>query len=152
MSIKSELQTLQQKFGELLRVEDAVDWARRHPSSALHSALEWDNEKAGEEYRCWQMRQLIRVNIINEVGKRQTVSLTIDRVSGGGYRDIIEVMQTPHLRDIMLADALNELTRIQKKYAEIKELARVWQEVDNVVRKQSRRKPPQKQTSKSLSL
>ena len=132
MSIESELKMIQKQNGGLLLVEDGVAWAKAHPKSELHSALEWDDKKAGHEYRIWQVRRLISIHIKNEVGVRTTVSLTIDRNNGGGYRDVSDVMKRPNLREVMLSDALDELERIQKKYDGIVELARVWEEADRV--------------------
>ena len=45
---------------------DLVDWAEDHPKSALHSQFEWNDEKAGREYRLLQARRII-VTITVEV-------------------------------------------------------------------------------------
>jgi len=138
-AIKNELQALQQQApGGLLQVETVVTWAAEHPASALHNALEWDDAVGGHQWRCFQVRQLIAINIRNEEGVREFVSLTIDRTRpGGGYRDLNTVMATPRLQRVLLQDALAELERVEQRYATVIELARVWGEI----RKARRRHP-----------
>lgn len=133
MSIKSELLSLQHSDPQnTLHVADAVRWARENPTSLLHGALEWDDRVAAEAHRFSQVRQLIAVHVLNDEGAPMVVSLSIDRKAGGGYRDITDVGARPDLRQIMLADALNELERVRVKYERVQELASVWDEADRI--------------------
>lgn len=129
MTIREELEALKGNK-PFIDPKSAEDWAREHPDSALHGALEWDNEKAGHQYRLYQIRRLIAVHITDEQGERKFVSLSIDRVKGGGYREVEEVIADPVLADVMLADALADVKRARKRYARVKALAGVWSEVD----------------------
>ena len=131
MTIKQELIELQQGADGLLQVEAAVEWAAENTDSALHKSLEWDNEVAGHEWRCHQVRRLIAIHVVNDDGVRQMVSLTIDR-RDGGYRNLNAVMDAPDLRTVLLNDALAELDRVQKRYEAVSELAKVWQETAQV--------------------
>lgn len=140
MTIRSELIELQQQAGGLLQVETAVEWATRNPDSALHKTLEWDNDVAGHEWRCQQIRRLIAIHVVNDTGVRQMVSLTIDRVEGG-YRDLDVVMAAPDLRSVLLSDALDELERVQRRYEKITELSSVWGEVERVRQTKPSRRP-----------
>lgn len=100
MSIRSELLRIQQADpGHVLYPRDVVEWARDNPDSALYRALEWDNQRAADAHRLWQVRQIITLHIVNEIREPQMVSLTIDRVGDGGYRSISDVIQVPDLRD-----------------------------------------------------
>lgn len=116
--------------GELLNPAAVVDWAQEHRDSALHKCFEWDDSAAGRQYRIWQARSLIALHVVNVKGERKSVSLSIDRKGGGGYRDIDDVMRDPGLRNVMLQDALLELRRVKLKYQSVKELARVFDEID----------------------
>jgi hypothetical protein len=140
VSIESEL--LQIKGDkEMLIVEDAHEWAKSHPTSDLHKQLEWDDNKAGYEYRLWQIRRLVALHITYENGDRKFVSLVPDRSrSGGGYRDVDDVLRDRMLHEIMLADALRELERVQKQYDRLKQLKPVWREVSKVRRRQTKGK------------
>lgn len=116
------------------------DWTQHHPRSDLHRALEWDDKKAGYQYRLWQIRSLIAIHVITPERRREMISLSVDRVMpGGGYRTITSVMQSQTLRDVALADALAELERVQKKYEYLSELAGVWAAAQNVKRKEVRK-------------
>lgn len=123
---------------ELLLPLDVVEWAKQHKDSALHQQFEWDNKAAGHQYRLWQARQLIALHIVTGEGERRSVSLSIDRRKGG-YRDVEDVMRAPALREIMLNDALAELKRVKFRYSAVKELARVFEEIDRVDKAQSER-------------
>ena len=142
MTIKDELIMLQEKSHGFLRAQTAVDWARDNPDSALHSALDWDDANAANEHRLWQIRQLIRVNVVDKKGVPQLISLSIDRTEpGGGYRKLDDVLSTPDLRSVLLRDALNELDRVQQKYESISELVQVWEAKDVVKKKRGKEGP-----------
>jgi hypothetical protein len=133
-TIREELLALQtQSPDKILYPREALEWARAHKASALYSALEWDNRQAAESWRLQQIRQLITLHITYADGSPQVISLSIDRVDGGGYRQITDVMKIPNLRKIALMDALRDLERIRLKYQHLEELVFVWQAVDGVV-------------------
>lgn len=147
MSIRDELLSLERDG--VLVAEEAVSWAADHPSSDLHKALEWDNKKAGHEYRLEQMRKLIRIHIVNDEGIRQVVSLSIDRTKeGGGYRPLDTVIATPSMRIVLLDDALKELDRLRAKYSMLSELARVWDETEKA--KKARLRKTAKETKRGV--
>lgn len=137
IQVRDELLALRDNKG-LINVRRTVQWARKHKSSALHAQLNWDDESAGEDWRCHQVRQLIALHITRVAGERQFISLSIDRNSGrgnghvGGYRALVDVMKKPDLRAIMLQDALTELERVRTKYDGIAELNKVWEEAAKV--------------------
>lgn len=146
MTIRSELQELKKRYGEMVRVEDIHKWAQRHENSALHKSLEWDDAKAGYLYRLDQIRHLIAVHIVDRSGTRMMVSLSIDRVNpGGGYRDVNDVLRHENFREIMLQDALLDLERVQHKYETLKELASVWEAAKGI---KSKLKAKQKRRGK----
>lgn len=144
MSIESELLAIKGNK-EMLLAEDVIAWARSHPKSKLHQAIEWDDRKAADEHRLWQARRLIALHITFEDGERKFVSLSVDRTrDGGGYRDIDDVVRDKMLHEIMLADALNELQRVQLKYERLKQLKPVWREVARLKRKADHREEQRK--------
>lgn len=141
MSIESELLEIKGD-NELLIVEDVHTWATRHKKSLLAKELEWDDEKAGYQFRLWQIRRLIALHIsFEDDGERRMVSLTIDRTKpGGGYRDLDEVLKSKSLHAILLNDALSDLDRLKKKYERLKDLEPVWKAVGGVLRRHKGRK------------
>lgn len=128
MTIKEELLEIKGD-NDLLYPGDVVDWASKHPQSDLHSRFEWNNEKAGAAYRLWQARELITIHIRTEQGEPEMVSLSIDRKQDGGYRSIKDVVDNVELRDVMLSDAMKELSRVRSKYGTLRKLAGVWREI-----------------------
>lgn len=147
MSIRSELLSIQHACPDgVLHASDVVAWAKENAESALHSAIEWNNKKAADAHRLWQVRQLIQLHVVTEDGAPQLVSLSIDRKVGGGYRSVSDVVEKPDLRAILLQDALDELERVQAKYQRVEALATVWQEAETVrARSGSRRRSKTKE-------
>ena len=135
----AELKKLAQDNGGLLQPEIVVE-AARPKSSPLHSRFEWDDSVAGQQYRIWQARQLIRVSVEVITGSEEPmnvfVSLTPDRAKeSGGYRVMTHVLSRKEMREQMLSDALAELQCFREKYARLKELAGVFEAIKKVNRK-----------------
>lgn len=143
MSIQQELIEIKGNR-DILTAEDVVEWARSHPDSELHNAPEfcgWNLKKSAYEHWLWAARRLIALNITYEDGTRKFVSLSIDRTrDGGGYRDVDDVLREKGLHEIMMADALRELERVQAKYDRLTKLQPVWAEVEKIRKSQPKRK------------
>jgi hypothetical protein len=137
MTIRDEILALKDSDG-LIVPAVVLEWARRHQRSALHQAINWDVNFCVEQYLLLQVRNLITLNIRDERKAPEMISLSIDRrAEDGGYREIAEVLAVPRLRRIMLEDALHELDLLRRRFAELTELAPVWEAVERV-----RRPPP----------
>jgi hypothetical protein len=131
-----ELRRIAKVNNGLLRPENIIQEAESE-ESPLHGCFCWDDTRAAREYRLWQARELIRVVVEvipqSKVEQRVFVSLSTDRKeAGGGYRVLSHVMTDVDQRRQLLADALNELETIQAKYANLKELAKVFSAVQQV--------------------
>lgn len=137
--IRHELLALQEASTDgLLHAERVVEWARENPESALHRAIQWDDVKAADEYRLWQVRRLIALNVVSGDGAPLVVSLSIDRNDGGGYRSISDVAKSKPLMEIMLDDALRELERVKARYARVRALSDLWSKVDEALEQRRR--------------
>lgn len=124
--------------GGRLFPQRVVRWARENPESALHGCFEWDNGKAAEAYRIWQARKLIvsvQIEYPDEVKRQVWVSPLPSR--GQGYRRLVDVLSEEETRAQFLMQALDELERLYSRYADLHELAGVWQAVKLVRRKVS---------------
>ncbi len=151
MTVRDELLALQNADG-LIVPREVHDWAKTHPRSDLHQRLQWDDAKAGYQYRLNQIMHLIVLNITTADLKPEFLSLSIDRVNGtgGGYRSIVDVVQVPQLREVMLDDALAELERVRRKYEYLKALAPVWAAAARVRKNKKRTKHGQKEVRLSM--
>jgi len=136
--IQKELEAIRKANHGMISPEKVVEFAS-NPDTALHGKFTWDNGKAAHEYRLWQARTLIRVQVAYlpqspGVPVRAFVSLSTERNSKtGGYRPIQFVLKTKPLREQMLIDALAELEAIRRKYSTLKALAPVFAAMDNVI-------------------
>lgn len=135
-AIRRELESIRKRRKGLLRPADVVEFAK-NPKTALHGCFTWDDTKAAMEYRLWQAREIIRVQLTVIEGQRRSirayVSLQEDRKRpGGGYDTIVRVMSTEDRREALLREALQELNRLRAKYRQLKELAPVFDAMSNV--------------------
>ena len=126
--LKSEMEYLRKKFG--LMPEPMLDWAKKNPKSALHARLEWNDTEAGRAYRIWQIRDLmihvlVEKSPVDGVFRRIYVSPMQMRGDKGGYQPLIEVLGREDLREMFLAQALDELERVCSRYTDLCELAGV---------------------------
>jgi len=145
--IQKELEAIRKANHGMISPEKVVEFAS-NPDTALHGKFTWDNGKAAHEYRLWQARTLIRVQVAYlpqspGVPVRAFVSLSTERNSKtGGYRPIQFVLKTKPLREQMLIDALAELEAIRRKYSTLKALAPVFAAMDNVIALSSAKAKP----------
>lgn len=134
MTVSRELRKIKKGNGGFLDPQKVVNYAR-NPATALHSKFTWDDAKAAEEYRIWQARQIIRLEliVIEETNEpvRAYVSLQIDR-TGGGYRAIRDVMRDPELRGQLLDEAKADMILFRRKYGMLISLAKIFEEMDKI--------------------
>ena len=130
--VSTELKRIAAENGGVLRREDVVREAEAK-ASPLHSYFEWDDTEAAHKWRLEQAGQLIRVTVeyISDgemtVPFRTFVSLTSDRkLPGGGYRATVSVMNAPDKQAQLLRDALFDLESFQRKYGNLRALARLF--------------------------
>jgi hypothetical protein len=138
--IIAELERIKLRDGMLLRrriVKEA-----KNLKNPLHKAgFTWSIHRAAEEHWLEQAGQLIReVEIYvefegKEIQARRFISLSVDRIRGGGYRGLIEVMKNPSMRKMMVEDALADLERFERRYNNLKEFTELFR-VSREIRKQ----------------
>jgi len=97
--------------------------------SPLHNQFEWNDRKAGQEYRLWQGRQLLRritVNIEDKsVREYQNITIEIEEGKEQGYYSLYTVMSNKDLKVKMMRQILKELGRMEQKYSTYKELSKM---------------------------
>lgn len=120
----------------LLHPEKAVAWARQHRESEIYKHLEWNDGLAAEQYRVEQVRQVIRVVVINSSETDQTVrayiSTPTDRVTGGGYRQMNDALM--RARQELINEALKTLENFGNRYAHLPELDTLFSRISEGVR------------------
>jgi len=155
LTVSEELLFLKDTNGGLLDPAKVVDYAR-NPDTALHTRFEWDDSKAAEDYRLWQARKIISLELvvirqnIGEVAQivvnleertnkdkpvRAFVSLKQDRRGDEacGYRSIYDVLSDEGLRKQLLDEARGDMRMFKKKYDTLNELAKVFSAMEEVL-------------------
>jgi hypothetical protein len=130
-----ELDRLRETNDGLLLPSAVVQFAKNE-ATALHAFFDWDDSDAANQWRLEQARRVIRlsVTVITEEMPpiRAMVSLTSDRKAGGGYRSLYDILDCTTLRSQMVVDALAELNVFKRKYSQLKQLAPIWDAIEQV--------------------
>lgn len=138
-TISDELESIRRSNNGLLDPVLVVDYARDE-NTLLHNKFEWDDTVAGDQYRIWQARRIIRLELTvigNTKGNGQMrtyVSLIADRRSENerGYRSLIEVLSDEELKLQLLEEAKADMLLFKRKYRMLVELAEVFEAMDRV--------------------
>jgi hypothetical protein len=128
-----------------ITARELVD-AARDPESPLHSQFEWDDSKAGEQYRIWQARRILATiqvfDVRTESARPAFISLASDRLKPeGGYRWMQDVLSSKEGRQEAIETALADLKALKFRYEHIRELASVWTEVARIEKKHLKKAP-----------
>lgn len=121
-SMKEErkfLEALAKQSGGVLLVDEVLD-AARDPQCILHKHFQWDDTKAAESFRKMQARQLIQKCVVTiekapDVQIRAFVSMAADKVTGGGYRMMVDVLSDDDLKGQLLHEMQVTLVKWKKQ-------------------------------------
>lgn len=122
----------------LLMPQDVVN-AASDEENPLHDEFEWDDKKAGNEYRLWQAREVIcKVKVImgeqKKVEVRMYVNMSSTRNEGGGYQPTANILTDKDLARRALIDLLEEMDRLRIKYQHIESVVlrtkAIWKAVE----------------------
>ena len=134
-SVINELITLSKE--NKLNARNVVDLAK-NKDNPLHNFFEWDNSKAGEQYRLHQARILIgNVEVIvGQKAVRAFENVNIDVESGKAenryYLPITEIISNKTLKMQVLTSALSHLNYWKDKYGRYKEVKPIVKAIDKV--------------------
>ena len=135
----AEIEKIYNDNGGLVDPAMVVETAKDE-SNPLHDYFQWDNNKAANQYRLWQARNLIQeIRVVKIPGQERTirafVSLERDR-GNGGYRKVVDVLSNKQLHAEMLREALEQLEIFKRKYQDLAELTPVFEAIKKVTRKE----------------
>lgn len=113
-TVRDALAAIARKNKDRLEAAKVVE-AAKSPSSPLHSRFEWDNTKAGHEYRLAQARKLIRVfEIVTRKTKLTpvTIEVTTERrplpewtpMISHGYERTADVLAGSKRKEVLAAE------------------------------------------------
>lgn len=134
-----------ERLGEDVTPQELVDVAS-HPDSMIHRAFEWDDTSAARKYRLAQASRMMRCLDVVEVHVEHLPGddahpreITIHRpamlavgntVGASCYATTAVVMRDVALRNQVLADALGHFRGLRRRYAHLRELARIFRAID----------------------
>ena len=120
---------------------NVVEFAR-NKKTLLHSKFQWDNDKAAEQFRLWQARRIISLELTvidNKSEEPEEVrmfwSLEEDRTPEKGYRVIKDILSSEELTEKLLRQALDELTIFENKYRQLEALSTVFTAISSLKEK-----------------
>lgn len=127
---KVEFDRIYDKYG-VLTTKDIVDESRDE-SAALHKCFEWNNEIAAEKYRQKQAGDMIRclVSVVKHDDSDVPIAVRAIVKTNEKYEPITVTMRSEEKTAVLLMDALNDIDRFKKKYAELSDLSAVFNAMD----------------------
>lgn len=139
--IKAELESIRKRNGGRLTPASVLQFAEARRKSAIYAAIEkaglWDDAAAAAKARLFFCQHLIiraKVLLLTN-GKpkpyRAYVSVLSGR-GGGEYDSTFELMQSEDGREAILETAMAELRAFKRKYSMLKELAPVFESINDV--------------------
>ena len=138
--VGKELEKLKKKNGDVT-ARAFVD-AARSEKSPLHKLLEWDDKKAAEKYRLSQATEIICHLAIEcedmeePITVRAYMNVADDADNPtrrtGSFIDTQSAFENEETRGLILRCAIRELTEIRQKYANLQELATIFEAIDKV--------------------
>lgn len=115
----------------------------KDPNHPLHKCLEWNDKKAGHEYRLYQIRNIVNCVTVEIEGRTITAFPDVrlskedtDSTSPIPSRianiTIEEVLSDPDLRRRKANMILNQLIRLRREHQAFTELSVIWRAIDEV--------------------
>jgi hypothetical protein len=117
-----------------------VDEARSE-DSPLHPLFQWDDSQAADLYRRQQARRVInsiRIAPMDDDGEDVSLPAFVSVVkidedgASRGYKSILAVVEEPDELAQVLAEAVQSLKSIRRRYANLKQLAPVFRAIDQL--------------------
>ena len=146
--VYSFFESVREKNSGELDIDFAVE-ASRDKKSPLHNELEWDDKKAGHEYRKNQIRyyvrsiEVVRDDIIHPV--RAYESIQVERIvepddknrqkHRSVFRSTEEILSDEDGRAQLLTRAIRDAVSFKRRYAALSELSKIITVIDSEVEK-----------------
>lgn len=107
--------------------------ANRPEDAPLHRAFEWNDTKAAESWREHQARHIINcLEVVVEEKPPVRAYFSIS-TKEPGYEHIDVILRHQDTREMLLRTALAELTAFKKKYAQLDELCKIFEAIDETI-------------------
>lgn len=136
--VGQEFEKIEKKYGEVTR-ENVLESATPE-DSPMHSIFEWDDSVAAHNYRLTQATKLIlNLHCEVETPKKEPIKVNayynVSENKSGSFINVESAFSNPDTKEIVLKRALDELEAFKAKYKELKELAKIFDAIDELVEK-----------------
>lgn len=124
-----------ENIGDNIRPEQVLEKGRDE-TTELHKCFEWDDEKAAEQYRLRQARQImenikfITVNPTQEDSEPKEIRLYYHVPDTPGYTKTTYILQNENKYQLLLEQAHRELRAFKNKYQSLTELKPIFDLID----------------------
>jgi hypothetical protein len=130
-----DAQTIGETMNKILAEHQRIDaelWVKtaEPEESPVHNTLEWDNAKAGHEYRLHQSRNLIRsVLVITEERKTEPVYVRVNQEHG--YQPVSVVVQQPDMWAEAISGLYKDYNALRRGIDRLESIAKKNPDVDS---------------------
>lgn len=137
-SVRKELERLDSLRGGKITADEVVAAARK-ADSPLHNEFEWDDKKAGHQYRLDQARALIRtIRVEHRVEERIVKAVVYVRdpdvePNEQGYVRLATLVGDQERQRRLVRQELERISGSMKRLAEIKEVLQFRDKIDAMV-------------------
>lgn len=136
-ALGENLERLRKRCPKRKRLAEYVVDQSRPARSALHSQFEWDDAKAAEAHRRDQATQLLCAVRVRYADDKEPVPYLVsiqsdDSPGGRRYVNTLLDIQGKQTREDILAQAVADLRRWQRRYDGLTELASVYRAIRKV--------------------
>ena len=136
--VGQEFEKIEKEYGEVTS-ENVLESATPE-DSPMHSIFEWDDSVAAHKFRLKQATTLI-LNLHCEVENQKKKPIKVNayynvsETKQGSFVNVESAFSNPDTKEIVLKRALAELNAFKIKYKECKELAKIFDVIDELVEK-----------------
>lgn len=127
----ADAQKVYEEIGEETTTPEEILEKAKDPNSELHKCFEWDDKKAAYKYRLQQARtimcNLVFVSRDEKDEVRTFYNLTFEKAE---YHPTTMILQKPDEYKALLEKAKGELYAFKKKYAMLKELKKLFDDIE----------------------
>ena len=127
-----------ESFGEKVTPKQIVD-ASRKEGTLLHNQFEWRDGIAAEKYRESQAAGIIRnlIVVVDREEEKEPTTVrayvpTPEKEESGIYQPISVVVKDTNSREVLLKRALDELLAFKRKYQDLLEFTKFFDEIDKL--------------------
>ena len=129
----ADAQKVAEEIGEQNTTPEEILEKAKDPDSELHKCFEWDDTVAAEKYRLQQARTIMCNLVWVTEDKKDEVrvfyNLTFEKSE---YHPTKLILQKPDEYQALLNKAKGELAAFKKKYSMLKELKKLFEDIEEL--------------------